>query len=163
MTDHKQLIESFYQAFQKRDAAAMAACYHPSVVFNDPVFANLVGWRAGAMWRMLCERGKDLQVTYSDVTASETLGSAKWEARYTFSATGKSVHNKISARFEFSDGKIIRHTDDFDLRAWMGMALGAQGKLLGWLPPLQNAVKAKAMKGLEQYIAKHNLSATDFL
>lgn len=158
MTEHKQLIESFYQAFQKRDHAAMAACYHPEVVFNDPVFTNLVGWRAGAMWRMLCERGKDLRVTYSEVTASETMGSAKWEAHYTFSATGKSVHNKISARFEFAGGKIKRHTDDFDLRSWMGMALGIQGKLLGWLPPMQSAVKGKAMKGLEQYISKHNLS-----
>jgi hypothetical protein len=44
----------------------------------------------------------------------------------------------------------------------MGMALGLKGKLLGWLPPVQNAVKAQAMQGLEAYISKHSLSASDF-
>lgn len=162
MSDHKRLIESFYTAFQKRDHAGMAACYHPEVVFNDPVFSNLVGWRAAAMWRMLCERGKDLQVSFSDVQADDGRGRGKWEAHYTFSATGQKVHNKIQASFEFADGKIKKHTDEFDLRAWMGMALGMQGKLLGWLPPVQNAVRKKAMKGLDDYIRKNNLSAADF-
>lgn len=162
MSDNQQLIENFYQAFAKKDHVGMAACYHPNMVFNDPVFSNLVGWRAGAMWRMLCERGKDLRVTHSDVSGSDTLGSARWEAFYTFSATGQSVHNKVAAKFEFADGKIKKHTDDFDLRAWMGMALGMKGKLLGWLPPMQSAVRARAMKGLDDYIARHNLSASDF-
>lgn len=162
MSENRQLIESFYQAFQKRDYRAMGECYHHNVVFNDPVFANLVGWQARAMWRMLCERGKDLELTYSDVESTGSTGSARWEARYTFSATGRPVHNRVSAHFEFADGKIKRHTDSFDLRAWMGMAMGAKGKLLGWLPPVQNAVKSKAMAGLAAYIAKHNLSAADF-
>ena len=29
------LIERFYSAFQKRDAAGMAACYAPDVKFGD--------------------------------------------------------------------------------------------------------------------------------
>ena len=40
--------------------------------------------------------------------------------------------------------------------------MGMQGKLLGWLPPVQNAVRKKAMKGLDDYIRKNNLSAADF-
>ena len=159
---NQQLLETFYTAFQQRDHAGMAACYHSEVVFNDPVFRNLVGWRAGAMWRMLCERGKDLVVTHSDLQADDRSGSGRWEARYTFSGSGLPVHNTIQASFEFQDGKIIKHTDDFNLTAWMGMALGTKGKLLGWLPPVQNAARSKAMSQLEYYITKHNLSAADF-
>jgi ketosteroid isomerase-like protein len=157
MSANQQLLTTFYTAFQKKDYEAMAGCYHPQVVFNDAVFTNLVGWRACAMWRMLCERGKDLEVTFSDVQANDSTGSARWEARYTFSGSGLPVHNKISATFEFADGKIRKHTDEFDLRAWMAMALGAKGKMLGWLPPMQNAVKAKAMKSLQDYIHRNNL------
>ena len=160
--NHTQLIENFYTAFAQRDSAAMTACYHPDVTFSDPVFANLKGWRAAAMWRMLCERGKDLRIEFRDVQADATSGGATWEAWYTFSASGKSVHNKVKARFEFADDKILKHTDDFDLTTWMGMALGTPGKLLGWLPPMQNAVRKKALKGLDDYIVKRNLSASDF-
>lgn len=162
MSENLQIIHAFYQAFQKRDHAGMAACYHPEVRFSDPVFTHLEGWRAAAMWRMLCERGKDLEVTYSDATAGEGEGHARWEARYTFSASGLPVHNRVQARFEFLDGKIKQHTDDFDLRAWMGMALGLKGKLLGWAPPFQAALRTKAAQGLQEYIARHRLSAEDF-
>ncbi len=65
MATHLQIIESFYTAFQHRDYAEMIACYHPEVHFSDPVFPNLHGKQAKAMWHMLCERGKDLQVTFS--------------------------------------------------------------------------------------------------
>lgn len=159
MTANQQLLETFYSAFQKRDYETMASCYHPDIVFNDPVFTNLKGYRACAMWRMLCERGKDLEVTYSNLQADERQGSANWEARYTFSASGLPVHNKIKATFEFADGKIKKHTDEFDLRAWMNMALGSKGKLFGWLPFMQNAVKKKAMESLQIYIHRNNLIA----
>ena len=145
------LIETFYTAFQKRDAEGMVACYHPDVRFSDPVFHELQGARAGAMWRMLCARAKDLEVEFRDVRADDRTGSAHWEARYLYSATGRRVHNVIDAQFEFRDGKIVRHADTFDLWRWAGMALGAKGKLLGWLPPVQQAIHKKALGGLDQF------------
>ena len=145
------LIETFYTAFQKRDAEGMVACYHPDVRFSDPVFHELQGARAGAMWRMLCARAKDLEVEFRDVRADDRTGSAHWEARYLYSATGRNVHNVIDAKFEFRDDKIVRHADTFDLWRWAGMALGAKGKLLGWLPPVQQAIHKKALGGLEQF------------
>jgi hypothetical protein len=45
----KAVIERLYQAFQKQDGAAMAACYHPDATFSDPVFPNLKGKEIGAM------------------------------------------------------------------------------------------------------------------
>ncbi|MFO0624327.1 MAG: nuclear transport factor 2 family protein [Polyangiales bacterium] len=154
MHPHAALIERFYKAFQAKDAEAMAACYAPDARFSDPVFTDLQGPLPGDMWRMLCARGKDLRVEFRDVEADDTTGRAHWEAWYTFSQTGKKVHNVIDARFTFRDGRIATHHDTFDLRAWMAQAMGVTGVLLGWLPPVQNALRRKAREGLDQWRAK---------
>lgn len=151
MNANEETLKRFYTAFQKRDAAGMAACYAPDVRFSDPVFADLRGADAGAMWKMLCERGKDLRLEFRDVRADATTGSAHWEAWYTFSASGRKVHNVIEATFEFRDGMIVKHTDRFDLYRWSRQALGPAGVLLGWSPLLQNKVRAMAAKGLADY------------
>jgi ketosteroid isomerase-like protein len=157
--DNARLLEAFYTAFSKRDPEGMIACYAADVWFSDPVFRDLRGPRAGAMWRMLAERATSLEVTFSDIWADDHTGRAHWEARYLFSATGRPVHNVIDARFEFRDGKITRHADSFDLWRWAGMALGAKGKLLGWAPPIQNAIHKTAMANLEAFEAKQRASA----
>jgi ketosteroid isomerase-like protein len=58
MTANEKLIEKFYTAFQNKDYARMAACYHDEVRFSDPVFTILYGSQAKAMWHMLVERGQ---------------------------------------------------------------------------------------------------------
>ncbi len=154
MHAHEQLIETFYKGFQQRDAEAMAACYHKDVVFSDPVFPDLHGARAGNMWRMLCARGKDLKIEFSGVSANDSTGKAHWEAWYTFSGTGRKVHNIIDAEFEFRDGKIVRHKDQFNFWRWSRQAIGPAGVLLGWTPILLNGVRKKADKGLVDFEAK---------
>jgi ketosteroid isomerase-like protein len=149
-----QLVESFYQAFQRRDAEAMAGCYTSDIWFWDPVFHDLRGQRAGDMWRMLAARASGLEVTYSGIEADDKTGRAHWEAHYTFLATGNKVHNIIDATFEFRDGKICRHTDKFDFSRWAGQALGLRGKLLGWSSFLRNKVHQTALGGLEAFEAK---------
>lgn len=147
-----ELIRGFYAAFQRRDHAAMAACYAPDAAFSDPVFGDLQGPRVVAMWRMLCERAIDLRIAASGIEAGDGRGSARWEAWYTFSASGRPVHNIIEAAFEFRGGLIARHTDSFDLSAWARQALGLKGLLLGWTPFVQNAIRAQAARGLEAFI-----------
>jgi ketosteroid isomerase-like protein len=147
-------IETFYTCFGRRDAEGMIALYAPDVAFSDPVFTKLAGEEVFAMWRMLAERAKDIRIEASGIDADDTQGRAHWEAYYTFSQTGGKVHNRIDASFVFRDGKIARHTDSFDLRAWAGMALGLKGKLLGWLPQVQGAIRRNADTGLRAYIAK---------
>jgi len=154
MHANAQVIEKFYKAFQKRDAAAMNSCYARDVDFSDAVFIGLKGDQARGMWTMLCERGKDLKLEFSGVTADDKAGKAHWEAWYTFSGTGRAVHNVIDATFEFENGLIRRHTDLFDLHRWAGQALGLPGKLLGWAPLMQNAIRAKARAALDQYLDK---------
>jgi hypothetical protein len=112
------------------------------------------------MWRMLCERGKDLKIEFRDIEADNSSGRAHWEAWYTFSATGRPVHNKIDARFEFRDGKIVRHRDSFDFRAWASQALGPVGRLLGSSGYLKNRVRAQAEKNLAGFLRKHDKNET---
>ena len=154
MESNTKLIEDFYSAFAARDSAAMVECYHPEVRFSDPVFTDLRGARAGGMWEMLCEGGKDLKVEFRDVSAAGSTGSAHWDAWYTFSGTGRAVHNPIDASFEFQDGKIIRHIDSFDLHAWTSQALGLPGRLFGGLPFFQKKVRATAMSQLEKHLRR---------
>ena len=152
MHPNEALIHRFYQAFAARDAEGMAACYAPDVVFEDPAFGELHGDEARGMWRMLCARAKDLQLEFSDVVADDFRGHAHWEARYTFSQTGRKVHNRIDANFEFRDGLIAVQRDVFDFRAWSRQALGLPGLLLGWTPFLQGKVRAQAKAGLRKFM-----------
>ncbi len=154
MYENAKLIQTFYEAFQKRDAETMGTCYHPDVVFSDPVFPELHGDRARGMWLMLCERGKDMTLEFSGIQADDTTGKAHWEARYTFGATGNKVHNVIDAAFTFEDGLIKTHTDTFDLWRWAGQALGTKGKLLGWTPIVKNAVRGQADSGLTKFMSR---------
>src|SRR6185436_12063916 len=84
MNANAELLTRFYEAFSRRDAEGMVACYADDVRFSDPVFPDLKGDRAKGMWRMLCERGKDLTLEFRDVTAEGDKGTAHWEAKYTF-------------------------------------------------------------------------------
>lgn len=147
------VIERFYEAFARRDAAAMNACYHQDVVFSDPVFQGLQGDRARAMWEMLCARAKDLRVEYRDIRVDGDTGRAHWEAWYSFAATGRPVHNVIDATFAFRDGLIVRHTDAFDLKAWAKQALKPPIGLLGGTGFVQSKIRAMADAGLRQYMA----------
>ena len=151
---NKELIISFYSAFAEKDFEQMNKCYHKDVTFKDEVF-SLNGSEVPAMWHMLCKRGKDLEITFSDIEADEETGSAYWEAKYTFSATKRMVHNKIYARFKFKDGKIIEHIDSFSFWKWSGQALGIPGYLLGWSPIIKNKVRDQAAKSLNAFISAH--------
>lgn len=151
MHPNAKLIQRFYEAFAKRDAATMRAAYHPQARFEDPAFPGLVGGEIGDMWDMLCARGKDLKITFSDVEADDQHGSAHWQAWYSFSGTGNKVHNVIASDFEFRDGKIHRHLDRFSFWRWSSQALGLPGVLLGWSPMLRSKVQATAKKNLEAW------------
>lgn len=152
MHPNEKLIETFYTSFQKLDAGAMVRCYHPGIRFSDPVFPLLSGAEVGKMWKMLCSQAKNFQLTFADIQANEHTGKAHWEARYDFSATGRRVHNRIEAAFEFQDGKIIKHTDTFDFWKWSSMALGPVGLLLGWTPLLRKKVQKQAGERLARFM-----------
>ncbi len=146
--NHRQCIETFYTCFQNKDWKGMQQCYHDEIVFSDPAFPHLRGKEAKAMWHMLIAGSSSLTIVYDRVDADQKNGTCHWEATYLFSRTGRKVHNKIDARFEFKDGLIVSHTDTFDFWRWSKMALGLSGHLLGWTPFMKRKI---------QSIAGHNL------
>ena len=148
-------VTAFYESFAERDHEAMGALYSGKIEFADPVFGDLVGRKANAMWHMLCEQGTDLQIAHAVQAAEADVVSATWEATYTFTPTGRKVHNMVDASFVVRDGLIVRHVDTFSLWRWTRMALGVTGTLGGWTPLVRNRVRTTALRGLERFIAQH--------
>jgi ketosteroid isomerase-like protein len=149
------VVERLYAAFDRRDGDAMAALYAPDGHFRDPVFGDLTGAEAGAMWRMLTRTARDLKVELAEHDAH----SAHWIARYTFSATGRPVVNDVRARIVVTDGLITDHVDEFSFWKWSRQALGTKGLLLGWTPFLRGKVGGTAKAGLDKFIAKERAGA----
>ena len=153
--ENAQLIQHFYESFAGNNADAMISCYADDIEFSDPAFGLLKGADAKNMWKMLIERARgNIKIEFKNVVADDKKGSADWTADYLFSKTGRKVFNEIHAEFEFQDGKIIRHTDTFDLWKWSKQALGISGVLLGWSSFLKNKIQKNARESLAEYSKK---------
>ena len=146
------VVVSFFSSLRDSDFERLRQCYAPDVVYSDPVFHELRGPRALAMWEMFCRRG-GLGVEFGDVVADDATGAARWEASYEFSATGRPVHNIIRSRFRFAGGLIAEHHDTFDVRRWASMALGTTGRLLGWAPPMRAVLHRRSVQVLDTFVA----------
>jgi ketosteroid isomerase-like protein len=158
MHPNHQLITRFYTAFQQGDHKTMGACYHPQATFRDTVFDLKTVDEIRAMWEMLCRQSKDFSLSFNAVKADDVAGSAHWEAHYTFSKTGRHVHNIIDADFNFRDGLIVSHRDHFGFWRWSRQALGLPGLLLGFTPLLQRRVQATARQSLDTFMQRQKQS-----
>ena len=153
MNQNEQIIERFYSAFQKLDYATMQSCYSDDIIFNDPAFGILENGEAKAMWEMLCKNAKNFSLSFSNIQLlDEEYATCNWVATYTFSKTGRKVVNRIKAHMKLQDGKIVEHTDQFDIWKWSGQALGLPGILLGWSGYMKNKIRYNARKSLEKFM-----------
>ncbi len=152
MNENQQLITRFYSALSKADYKVMQECYHEDAIFFDPVFEDLNTAEVRAMWEMLCKSAKNFSVEFSHVNADDEYGTCRWVAHYTFSQTGKKVTNKIKAYFRFHEGRIVEHTDNFDMWIWSRQALGLSGWILGWSNVLQKKIRSKAQDNLAKFM-----------
>lgn len=153
-TPNEALIEKFYTSFQQKNYQAMQECYTDEASFNDPIFKDLNANETKLMWQMLISRSRDLEITYSNIKEEDDLVTAQWEARYTFTATGQKIFNKVKATFEIKDGKIVKHTDHFNFYKWAKQAFGGGGLLLGWTTSFKERVSKTAKQKLEEYLEK---------
>lgn len=152
MKSNENTIVKFYTAFANADAAGMCECYHPNIQFSDPAFGSLKENDVCLMWEMLIERSNgNLKIDFSEIKANEYTGEAQWIASYNFSKTNRKVVNEIQAKFQFRDGLIIKHTDNFDIWKWSKQALGLKGFLLGWTGFMQQKIKEQALLSLKKY------------
>jgi ketosteroid isomerase-like protein len=153
---NSDLIQRFYKAFADAAAEEMVSCYHPEIIFRDPAFGELKGENAKDMWRMLVNSSKgELKITLGKVEEGADSGSAQWRAEYVFAPTGRKIINYISADFEFREGKIIRHTDHFDLWKWSRQALGWKGLFFGWTPFMRNQIQQRTNGLLKKWQTKN--------
>ncbi len=152
MNSNEELIRKFYSALQQLDYKTMKDCYAGEAIFYDPVFETLINEEIWAMWEMLCKNAKDFELTFSEVEADEEYGTCSWVASYTFSKTNRKVVNRIKAHMRFRDGKIIEHTDQFNLWTWSEQALGIYGKLFGWSVFIQKRIKNSAQDNLAKFM-----------
>lgn len=148
------VADRFYGAFARRDAAAMAACYHPEATFEDPAFGPLDRGNACAMWAMLLSRSTDLDISHEVLRESGNEVMVRWIARYTFTRTGRPVVNRIEATLTLENGLIRAHRDRFGFWAWSRQAFGLSGLLLGWTPWLRAKVRAEVLRALKAYRAQ---------
>ena len=150
-----QVIEKFYFSFAAANIVEMHKCYHPEIIFQDPIFGKLVGDDAKDMWEMLLEKSKgSLDIRFSKLKVTDNEGSADWKANYTFSSTNREIRNKIHADFVFKDDLIFRHTDSFNFYGWSKQAFGIKGFLLGWTPFFKKKIQQKALASLRSFQQK---------
>jgi len=154
------VVDQFYEAFARRDAAAMAACYHPDATFEDPAFGALDRTAACAMWAMLLERSTDLLVTHRVLNQDGDTLKVQWEARYTFLRTGRPVVNRIAATFTLDNDLIRTHRDEFNFWVWARQAFGPLGFLLGWTPWFHHRVQSDTLRALASYRAKRPVQSS---
>lgn len=152
MNANEVLITQFYTAFSQQNANGMIACYHPEIEFEDPAFGKLKGDDVRAMWKMLLANNKTgIDIRFYNVKSDGATGCANWIATYIFTKTKRKVINRITAKFEFKEGLIIKHKDDFDLWNWSKQALGWKGYVLGWTAFLKNSINKQALASLNRY------------
>lgn len=151
--DNKQIIQKFYTAFAEGDAETMISCYNDDIIFSDPAFGTLKGINAKAMWTMLLSnKNSQAKVSFNNIEAINDSGSASWIANYNYGPKARPVTNHVNAKFEFKNGKISKHTDDFNLWKWTQQALGLSGYLLGWSNFMKNKIQGETSKKLNAFM-----------
>lgn len=148
----QSVAQHFWESLAAKDADEMAACYAADATFEDEVF-TLRGAECGTMWRMLFHGAADLRIKAHPLKEGDGIAHGTWEAWYTFSATGRPVHNRIRSRLVVRDGKVVDHKDQFSFWRWSRQALGLKGWLLGWTPLVRMAVRKQARKRLDKWTA----------
>jgi ketosteroid isomerase-like protein len=157
MQTNTQIVQAFYEAFQKRDHRSMNRLYNDEIVFHDPAFGLLRGEQVKAMWEMLCSNAKDFSLVFGNIKELDhEYCTCEWTAHYTFSKTGRKVVNKIKANMRLANGEIIEHSDAFSLHKWSAQALGFMGWLLGWNRFFQRKIKNQVHRQLIKFMRDKN-------
>jgi limonene-1,2-epoxide hydrolase len=152
---NEETIKQFYRSFSDDNTNGMVACYHDDIVFKDPAFRTLEGNKSKAMWQMLMSRSDSApEIQFSNISADAQYGKANCIAKYNYGPKKRKVVNNVTALFEFKDGKIIKHTDDFDLWKWSQQALGISGYALSWSLFMKNKIQKTTNGLLRKFMEK---------
>lgn len=151
MHANADLLQRLFSSLNEHNHQSMSFCYHPDAGFRDIAFDLQGRKQIHAMWHMICEG--DIRAEFEVVHAEEASGHVKLIDDYTFSATGRRVHNAIDSQFRFRDGLIVEHHDFCDARVWAAMALGGVSGFLAGRFHFLRSYKAREM--LQAFNANH--------
>ena len=148
--DALAVVTRFFEAFARRDAAAMAACYHPMASYSSPVFPDLRGVLPGAMWALALSDAQALQLQWSVAFADARKAQVTWRASW---RGGRRLRRlEAASTIAVWDGGIVRQVDEFRFARWAAQALGVWSWPLAWLAPFQRRVRQRARAALEAFM-----------
>ena len=102
--------------------------------------------------RLLSRSDGNIKIHFSIVDVNDQQGKVEWVAEYFYGKKKRKVVNKVSSTLLIDDGKIIQHTDSFDLWSWTRQALGLPGYLLGWTSFMRNKIQGMTKVRLDEYL-----------
>ncbi len=145
------VVRRFFDAWSRRDTAALTAALHPQVSFSDPLFTDVRGVRVALMWTNRLSESEDLMVAHEILFADERKAQVRWQAQYILGAR-KVAHEGLST-LSLWDNLIVRQVDEYDFLLWARQAYGPIGWLLGATEGYQAACQRRARKDLERFAA----------
>lgn len=156
MDANKELIEKFYQAFQKRDFDTMRNCYAEGIVYFDPLYSILSDEAVMMMWKQRYAGAESIQINFGDINTEDgEYYTSLYTVTYIFTQTGKPVNLSVKAYMRIIGDKITEHSDAFSVHKWAGMAYGLPGRLFGWNRLYQHTLKKNARKNLLEFIGQN--------
>jgi len=145
------LLHRLFTSLNQHDHQEMAACYHADATFRDIAFDLRGSKQIHAMWHMICET--DIRASFHLLEVDDRVGHVTLIDDYTFSSTGRAVHNVIDSHFRLRDGLIIEHQDLCDARVWAAMALGGVSGFMAGRFRFLRSFKARQL--LREFIDNH--------
>jgi len=128
----RHVTERLFSALQRRDAAAIAACYDKDAIFCTPVLGEVLARDLEALWRAVSSITRAHVLTYAVVDVGLTSARVDGVVTYAFAPSGRVVTSDFSSILQVRDARIVCHEDTFDPWGWARMAYGTRGLMFGW-------------------------------
>lgn len=123
---------SIYKALNKNNLTSLETLYHPEIVFRDPAH-EIVGLAAFIQYfTVLYENVTDCQFAIHHTTVEDDDAFVTWTMTLSHPKLEKGKARQVQgcSHLRFSEGKIIRHRDYFDMGEMLYEALPVLGRLL---------------------------------
>jgi ketosteroid isomerase-like protein len=128
-----RVATTFYRAFCTGDIATLERLYAPDVAFKDEIFTFTNRTDTIGMWRVLLAPSGGGKFSAELLGVDGDVATVRWLADYKFPATGRPVHNVVTARMVVRGGRIVDHHDSFSWPAWSRQAFPL-GVVSTWRP-----------------------------
>ena len=156
MHPNQAAVQMFLKAQESKDPVRLGHALQMDSVLQEPLAGELEGIHVFAWWQMLW-RFRNHGVTIVSSEASPTQGSAVWKMGYTHPATRRALIVTVKSEFEFKLNKISMQRDRYSVYGFLKQAMGTQGTLLGWLPPLHWVLRSAARERLDEFESSNGI------